>query len=304
MKKIKNLIRVIKNARQKTNKKNIVILFDIFLCFLEYKASIEDYDAFEMFNMDNFERNTFLTKGKNEEYQKKYNTSKFKKYFVDTVSFHYHFDKYFHRDWIELRQGIKEFERFCEKHKNIIAINDRKQSLEKIDTENTNQKDLYQKLISKGIRVVEEEIEKQYTLQKIKVTTLLGKIIASYLEIGDYKKDGLIVPISIDSGKIENVAVDKQKNTYMKDPNTNQEFLKMEISNWNEIKMICESASLEIPSIGYVEWNLLVGKSKYYLINASSKPNHNRYQLPPHRNKNIGLIPMYKKIEERKIEIE
>ena len=92
------------------------------------------------------------------------------------------------------------------------------------------------------------------------------------------------------------------KNLYTKHPLTNKDIIGITIPKWKEIKELCETAALEIPEVGYVGWDVCVGKDKCFFIEGNEFPVHDLYQLPPHRNSNIGLLPLFKKAEERKIE--
>lgn len=66
----KNFFKTIKEIKNKTHKNSISIFFDIIICGLKYQAGYIDYNLFEMYKMDKFERNTIITRGINNEYIK------------------------------------------------------------------------------------------------------------------------------------------------------------------------------------------------------------------------------------------
>lgn len=304
MKKI-YVLKAIKNVQQKTNAKRIKIILDLFVCKIKYKANSIDYDHFEMFKMSNFERKTFITKGKNNDLVKKYNNPKFMKLVNNPLYFHKHFDKFLNREWIELN-NLKNFKKFCNTHKEIIAYSNKKK--ENIVIANTNLEKLYKELLEKKYSFVEEAVKVVGSLKKIakeanisiKITTLLGKCLIAFLYIEE--DSVLIAPIDIESGSINYPAVDDEKNIYESYPKSKKSIKGITIPNWERLKEICELASLEIPEIGYIEWTLVIGEKRNCLMKASANPNHYLYQRPSHREHNIGIVPLIKRIEERKIE--
>lgn len=297
MEKKKSLFSIINEVHYKTNKNRILICKDIIICYLKYKANYNDYILFEMYKINDFERNTILTHGINNDLIQKYNNPKFRKYFDDKVEFNKYFDKYLNYDWIELNgKNIKIFKEFCNKHDKIIIRSVSNNKKESLDIQNQDLKKLYKNLIENKTILVEEDIK--YAIKKnIIIVTFLGNIVAAFLKVkNDFNKDTLedhiFIPIDIDTGIINNQFV----------ASLEQDIKESKIPEWEELKKYCETLCLENPAIGYVEWNICIGKNKFYLINGSGYPNHNLFKFLPHRNVNIGLLPLFKKIEERKVE--
>ena len=77
----KNFFKTIQQIHKKTGKNSILIFIDIINCGIKYQAGYIDYNLFEMYRMNAFERKTIITRGINNEYIKKYNNSKYMKYF-------------------------------------------------------------------------------------------------------------------------------------------------------------------------------------------------------------------------------
>ena len=59
---------------------------------------------------------------------------------------------------------------------------------------------------------------------------------------------------------------------------------------------LCEEASREIPEMGYIGWDVCVGVKSPFLIEGNEFPGHDIYQLPPHRDGNVGLLPLFERI--------
>lgn len=317
----KNFFKTINEVSKKSNKNKMLIFFDIIYCGIKYQAGYIDYNLFEMYKMNKFERKTIITRGINNEFIKKYNNPKFMKYFNSKLEFNKVFDKYLNRDWLELNgNNVKDFKNFCAKHEMIIVKPDNNscgKGVELIDVKGKDIKGLYQELINNG-QILVEEVAIQCkklsdlhpdSINTIRVVTLLGSVVVAFLRIGNnhnnvdnFNHEGLVAPIDIETGKINYQALDKQKNLYSKHPLTNKDIVGITIPKWKEIKELCETAALEIPEVGYVGWDVCVGKDKCFFIEGNEFPGHDLYQLPPHRDTNIGLLPLFKKAEERKIE--
>lgn len=317
----KGFFQIIKEVHEKTNKNSFLIFLDIVYCGLKYQAGYIDYNLYEMYRMNKFERKTIITRGINNEYIKKYNNPNFIKYFTKKTEFNKVFAKYLNRDWLELTgNNLKEFEKFCKKHEMIIVKPDSEscgKGVELINTKEHELDTLYQDLMNNSQIVVEEQAIQCDKLSRlhpesintVRVVTLLGTVVVAFLRIGNnhnhvdnFNHEGLVAPIDIEDGIIKYPAIDKKKNLYEKHPLTNKEIVNLKIPKWEEIKNLCETAALEIPEVGYIGWDVCVGKDKCFFIEGNEFPGHDLYQLPAHRDNNIGLLPKFKQAEERKIE--
>lgn len=317
----KSFFKVIHEVHQKTHKNRIFIFFDLIYCGIKYQAGYMDYNLFEMYKMNHFERKTIITRGINNEFIKKYNNPKYMHYFNNKIEFNKAFQKYLKRDWLELNgKNIKEFKTFCNTHQTIVVkpvSSSCGKGVELIDVKGKDIKILYKELMDNE-QILIEEVAKQCStlnalhpesINTVRVVTLLGNVVVAFLRIGNnhnhvdnFNHEGLVAPIDIETGTIKYQALDKQKNLYSVHPITNKEIVGLTIPKWREVKELCENAALEIPEVGYIGWDVCIGKEKCFFIEGNEFPGHDLYQLPPHRDSNIGLLPIFKKAEERKIE--
>jgi glutathione synthase/RimK-type ligase-like ATP-grasp enzyme len=268
--------------------------------------------------MNTKERKTIITRGINNEFIKKYNNPQYMKYFNSKLEFNKKFDKYLNREWLFIDgNNFSEFDTFCKKHKKIIVKPDSAscgKGVELIDTRKKDLTRLYNKLI-KNNQILVEEVATQCkkindlhpeSINTVRVVTLLGSVVVAFLRIGNNKNnvdnfnhEGLVAPIDIETGKINYPAIDKKKNLYTYHPITMAKIVGLTIPKWQEVKNICEEAAREVPEVGYVGWDVCVGKDKCFFIEGNEFPGHDLYQLPPHRNSNIGLLPLFREAEER-----
>lgn len=313
----KQMFDTIDFVHTKNNKSKISIFFDIIYCGLKYQAGYMDYKIFEMYNLNEEQRKTIITRGINNKIVKKYNNPEYTKYFSNKIEFNKKFNKYLLRDWMELtgdEENYQHFVAFCDKHKKILVKPLSEccgKGVEIIDTTKESKKDLYNQLIESKRTLAEEiavecqEIAKLHpsSVNTIRIVTLNQQIVVALLRIGNnnnvvdnFNKDGLAAPINIETGIIDYLAIDKKGNLYEKHPLTNEQILWFKIPKWPRIKRFVTQAAKEVPEVGYVGWDVCLGEKDPFLIEGNEFPGHDLYQLPPHRTNGIGLLPRFEKV--------
>lgn len=299
----------------------LFILKDFLTCKIKQKASLEDYLIFKMYQLNKYERKTIITRGVNNELVLKYNDPKYVHTFQNKVKLYQTFSKYINRTWIEIGTTSKnDFALYCLNHREIIvkpSVKKRNEKVEKITISEYKLKELYEEIVEKNQTLIEEIIIQNKELSKlhkesinsVEVITLLGKTVAAYLKIGNnknkvdsFEEGGLIAPIDIETGIVSGYCVDKEQNIYEKHPLTKTMILGFKIPLWEEIKKTCEEMALEIPQIGYASWTIAVGEEKLFLLDAKDYPDHTLYSLENIEKNNIGLLKIFREVEERKYE--
>lgn len=307
-----NFFKTIDDVQKKCGKSKLFIFFDAIICGFKYQAGYVDYQLFEMYKMNKKERKTIVTRGINNDLMKRFNNPEYFKYFNDKALFNEKFDKYLKRDWLYLTgENLEEFKKFAKGKTNIIVkptVGSCGKGVDKIDIKDVDLEELYNKFIVEKRCLVEEvatqcgEISRIHptSINTVRVVTLKGKVIVAFLRMGNngnvvdnFNHEGLVAPIDIKDGIIKYIAIDKAHNEYDTHPYTKEKIVGLEIPMWDKIIKLCEEASMEIPEIGYVGWDVCVGKKEPFLIEGNEFPGHDLYQLPPHRDGNIGLLPLF-----------
>lgn len=312
-----NMFKTIDKVHNKTNKNKFLIFCDVIYTGLKYGAGYVDYYQFQMYNMNDKEKSTIITRGVNNSIMKKYNNPKEIYKFEDKVTFNKLFDKYLNRDWIYLKEAsVDDFKKYLN-GKDYVIVKPLDLScgkgVDKINVKNVNVDDLYNKLIESGQTLVEDVARQNrvlddiypYSVNTLRVVTLNYKVVTAYLRIGNNKNvvdnfnhEGMVTAIDVDTGMINYPAIDKDTNVYQEHPMTHKKIVGVKIPMWDEVKKMCEDASHVVPSVKYVAWDVCLGPDKPCLIEGNDFPGHDLYQLPVHRNGNIGLLPRFKKAME------
>mgnify|MGYP003490077018 CR=1 FL=1 len=79
-------------------------------CGMKYQAGYMDYKLFEMYDLNDKQRKTIVTRGINNSIVKKYNNPEYMKYFHEKPLFNKKFNKYLLRDWLQLDGTEENFE--------------------------------------------------------------------------------------------------------------------------------------------------------------------------------------------------
>ena len=311
----KKLFDTINEIHNKTNKLKIIIFIDMIICAIKYQSGYVDYLLFEMWNLNNKERKTVLTRGKNNIFVKYYNDKNYNHIFLNKNEFNEKFKKYLNRDYIILNDNKKEFNKFIKNKKIIFCkpINGTHgDNMEKIVIKDFKG-DLYNYLIKKNLKLIEEVVIQckkmndlyPYSINTVRIITVNRydgkvKVVAAYQRIGNsgrivdnYNGGGMVVPINEQTGIIEYPAVDKLKNIYYKHPITNTDIVGFKIPMYKEAVNLAKKAAKVVKEIRYVGWDIAITDKGPVIIEGNEYPGHDIYQLPPHRTNNIGVLPKF-----------
>lgn len=309
-----NFFDTISNISTKTHRSKISLFLDIIHCGFKYQAGYSDYKLYEMYNMTAAERETVVTRGKNNEIIKKYNNPAFIHYFNSKIAFNKKFNRYLNRDWLELNSdNITEFATFIHKHPTIIVKPDSLSCGKGIEILNVTEKNytqVYNELILSHRNLVEEvvkqcpEINKLHpdSINTLRLVTLNHHLIVAFIRIGNnhnivdnFNHGGMVAPINLETGIVDYPAIDKSGHVFDRHPLTKEPILWFKIPKWPRIKRYIEKVSYVIPEVKYVAWDVCVTAEGPILIEGNEFPGHDLYQLPPHRSNNQGLMPVFEK---------
>lgn len=157
----------IDSIHEKTNMSKFSIFMDMQKCARRYGAGYMDYDLFEMYNLTDEQRDTYLTRGRNNTLVTKYCDKSYLHYFMNKDEFNTKFNKYLKRDWVKVNGTAKEeVISFMQKHKTFMAKpidGGCGHGIEKININDYSSLDeVYNKLTEEGKNFELEELIKQH----------------------------------------------------------------------------------------------------------------------------------------------
>lgn len=319
------MIKKINSIHKKTGKSRIAIFNDMRVCATKYGAGYMDYDLFEMYNLTNEERDTYLTRGRNNDLIKKYNNQESIHFFHNKDEFNAKFADYIKRDWISISNSSKDkVIDFMKKHNSFMLkplSGTCGKGIKKIKTEDyASLSDLYEEIIKEDVAYELEEVIEQSeevgaiypdAINTVRIVTILGDdnipyIICAYFRIGNgkyvdnFNSGGMVAPVDELTGEVIDKAIDKNKKLYETHPVTGHIIKGFKFPDWQKAIELVKKASLEVPDVRYVGWDVCFSKKGPILVEGNEYPGHDIYQLPEHTPNKIGIMPKFNQVNKKR----
>ena len=315
----KAMVNKVNEVHKKTGKSRTSIFLDMAKCARKYGAGYMDYDLFEMYNLTDAQRDTYITRGRNNNLIERYNNKAYFHIFENKNEFNKKFEKYIKRDWIDTTTSPKEdVVNFIKKHDVFMAKpidGGCGKGIEKIETKNyESPEELYNYLIENHNFELEEVIKQHEEVSKIypkaintvRMVTILKDnkphVICAYFRIGNgsfvdnFNSGGMVAPIDVKTGVVLDKAIDKNKNLYEVHPETGNTIKGFKFPFWNEAIKMCKEASKVVPEMAYIGWDVAFTGNGPIFVEANEFPGHDIYQLPEHTPNKIGMMPKFNNI--------
>lgn len=309
------MFRIAKNVSKKCDKGFFGVFFDMIHCGMKFQAGYHDYQEFELYNLNEEQRATYLTRGKNNAIIKKYNEKEYMGLFDDKVTFNKKFSDFLNRDWLDMNTTTPEqFAEFMKKHRSIIAKPIDGQGgfgVEKYTVDDsTDIKNLYDDIIGKNQKLVEAFIVQHpdmdvlysKSVNSIRMFTFCkdgqGCFLHAILKIGnggivDNFSSGGMYTFPDDSGKVTVPAIDKDDVLYSKHPITGTDIIGFQIPMFEEAVELVKKAAEVIPQVRYVGWDVAISDHGPVLIEGNSFPGVFQKRASLSENK-TGILPRYR----------
>lgn len=313
----KAMLNKVNTVHKKTNKSRMSIFLDMTKCAKRYGAGYMDYDLFEMYNLTDEQRDTYITRGRNNALIAKYNNKDYFHIFENKDEFNEKFNKYLKRDWIKVKGTEKEkVIDFMKKHDIFMAKpidGGCGKGIEKIETSKWNSLDELYDHLNKSesnfeleeLIIQNKEVSNIYpgAINTVRVVTILKDniphVICAYFRIGNgkfvdnFNSGGMVAPIDIETGIVQDKAIDKNKVLYEVHPATGTQIKGFKFPEWEEALEMCKEASKIVPQMAYVGWDVGFSEKGPVFVEANEFPGHDIYQLPEHTPDKIGMMPKF-----------
>lgn len=312
-----NMIKIAKAVSKKTNKNLLFILFDMTKCGLKYQAGYYDYQEFEFYNLNKEQRETYLTRGKNNEIIKKFN-DKSKFYIFDNKEEMYKiYNKFLKRQWMVLNENnYNDFLDFFKQNKVIIVKpidGEGGKGIEKYEYINDEEsKIVYSSLLFKKQLLVEQCIKQHPDMNKLynkSVNTLRmftfykdgqAYFLQAILKVGNggvvdnFSSGGMYTYVD-DEGTVYAEAIDQMDNKYYKHPISNETIVGFKVPMFKEAVGMVKEAAKVVPEMGYIGWDVAISEDGPVLVEGNCYPGV--FQVKPSLvEKKEGITPKYNKV--------
>ena len=293
------------------------LMLDMLVCAAKYNAGYMDYMIARMWEQNDAQRRTVLTRGINNLIVRRMNDKADWHAFDDKAAFNRAFSKWIQRDWMEAdgQTSIDALKTFL-KGKQTVFVKPLEgssgQGIEKYTAPDWTDMDAFaSKVRAVGKCVIEEGIVQHPRMAElnpgsvntVRISTLIGDkkegIVYAFLRIGNGKImdnvdcGGMAARVDLISGKLLTVAADKAGNTFTKHPITGTEIIGFHLPCFEEAKAMCLEAMRMVPSMRYVAWDVALTEQGPTLIEGNSFPSHAVPQFAAHYPDKIGILPEF-----------
>lgn len=318
------MLKKINSIHKKTGMGRLAIFNDMRKCATMYGAGYMDYDLFEMYNLTDEERDTYITRGRNNDLIKKYNNQEYIHTFHNKDEFNTVFKDFIKRDWIEVDTSSKEdVLKFMKKHKVFMVkpiSGTCGKGILKMNIKDYKCLDcIYDEIKADGVPYELEEVIIQNekvsaihpnSINTVRIVTILGDdnvphVICAYFRIGNgkyvdnFNSGGMVAPVDEETGIVIDKAIDKNKNLYENHPATGHIIKGFKFPDWKKAIDLCKKASMLVPEVRYVGWDVCFSDKGPLLVEGNEYPGHDIYQLPEHTPNKIGIMPKFNKVNQK-----
>ena len=311
--------RTFKEIHKKSGKNTAFLLGDMLTCALKYNAGYMDYKIAEMWNLNDAQRRTVITRGISNSIVRQMNDKSFWHYFDDKAQFNATFKKWIDRAWLKISEEttIDQLRTLCADRDALIGKpleGSSGQGIIKYEHSAWTDLEAFKaQLLKDQIGILEEIVIQHPDMARLcptsvntcRIATLLGDkqqgIVYAFLRIGNGKVmdnvdcGGMAARIDLESGKLLTVGADKAGNRYEKHPLTGTHIIGFTIPFWEEAKQMCLEAAQIVPQLRFVAWDVAITEHGPTFIEGNSFPSHAVPQFAAHYPDGNGILPEFRK---------
>ena len=314
------MLETAKMLHKKTGKSTAWLLKDMVQCALKYNAGYMDYKIAAMYNLNDAQRRTVITRGISNSIVRRMNDKAYWFNFDDKTTFNTLFADHVGRKWIKVDESLTAdaLADFLSDLPNVLYKPLEGSSgvgivkFEKKDWEGDLPAFL-KKVQGMGAGLLEELLIQHPDMSRlcptsvntVRIATLLGDkqegIVYAFLRIGNGKvmdnvdQGGMAARVDLNSGKLLTVAADKAGNVFDRHPMTGTPIVGFTIPYFEEAKQMCLTAMHKVPQVRFVAWDVAITADGPRFIEGNSFPSHAVPQFAAHYPDGIGILPEFRK---------
>lgn len=309
----KAMLQTLSELHHKTGRSRISLLSDMRRCAVAYGAGYTDYALFEMYKLSDAQRDTYITRGRNNELMRRYNDLGAAAVFDDKRQFDTRFAAYLNRDFICADAPREDVLAFVRRHDTVVlkpALGMCGKGVELLHVCEQGGAEAVCDYIQQASvpMVIEERLVQHETVAAVyppaintaRIVTILKDdtvhVVCAYWRIGNngakvdnFNSGGMVVPIDEKSGIVRDHAVDKQKCVYERHPYTDAPIKGFALPFWEEALALVTAAAKEVPRVRYIGWDVAFTENGVCLVEGNNFAGHDIYQLPAHTPDGIGI---------------
>ena len=312
----KSLFKVTGKVAKKAHKSYIATFVDVVKCGFKYQAGYYDYQEFEFYLLNDEQRETMLTRGKNNSIISRYNNKEYFHYFSNKIEFNNTFKDYMKRDFIDIEHAtLDEFKKFMEGKEYFMAKevdNMGGVGITKIKVADHDPEELLKELRENKQYLCEEmiiqnsEINKIYpgSINTVRLFTFFdgeeAHVLQSIFRLGngggfvDNFSSGGMYTFLDDNGVVMVPAIDKDDNYMSVHPQTGAQIVGFKLPLYDKACEMVKEAAKVIPEVKYVGWDVAIMENDVCLVEGNEFPGVFQPK-PSFLEKPEGILPKYAK---------
>ena len=307
--------KTVKTLHAKTGRSSLWIVWDMWRCAKRYGAGYSDYALFEMYRLTDAQRDTYLTRGRNNELMKRYNDAEEAVWFDDKSCFDERFRAYLGREFISGSASETDIEQFVKRHETVVvkpANGMCGKGVTLLDTKTYTVAEIRRLVKEASPCVVEQALEQHPALAAVyplaintaRIVTIVSDglvhVICAYWGIGNngarvdnFNSGGMVAPIDVASGVVCDYAVDKTGTLFTRHPYSDKPIKGTALPYWEQALALVSAAAKEVERMRYIGWDVAFAPDGVCLIEGNNFAGHDIYQLPAHTPNGVGLWPKF-----------
>ena len=315
----KRMIETANMLHDKTGKSRAWLLRDMVNCALKYNAGYMDYKIAAMYNLNDAQRRTVITRGISNSIVRRMNAKAYWHNFDDKTEFNTLFADQVGRKWIKADKNLtaEQLSAFLSDLPSVLYKPlEGSSGVGIVKFEKQDWADVpafLKKVQDMGDGLLEELLIQHPDMSRlcptsvntVRIATLLGDkrqgIVYAFLRIGNGKvmdnvdQGGMAARVDLDSGKLLTVAADKAGNVFDHHPMTGTPIIGFTIPYFEEAKQMCLEAMRKVPQVRFVAWDVAITADGPRFIEGNSFPSHAVPQFAAHYPDGIGILPEFRK---------
>lgn len=316
------LLKVAEFASSRTGKPKAYHIADMVHCLRKFGAGYWDYQIFQMFNLSDAQRDTYLTRFRSKKLISQFNDSiNYGHFFDNKDEFNVLFKDFIGRESLDMQNATKEdvVNYFQSREKIFLKMRDLTcgRGAELVYTKDFDSPDVFYKYVTeKGFGTLEDVIENHpdmaavypYAVNCDRMITMIGDDGEPHLLYCCQKfgNNGRIVdnygmqsPVDLETGKLMypahagDTAADV---FYEKHPYSGVKFVGFQLPYFEEAKKMVLEAAKVVPQMRYIGWDVATTPNGPAIIEGNNYCAHDFWQLPGQTPNGIGVMPLLKKV--------
>ena len=312
---------VINELHRRTGRSKAWLTADVLRCMKKFDAGYHDYQIFQWYNLEDWQKDTYLTRFRSKKLNMLLNDQAYTDCFDDKVRFNQLFKDYIGREFIDVESSSKEdiINYFNSREKIFCKMLNLAcgKGAELIYTKDFEDGAVFYDYVKqKGFGSLEDVIENHPDLAEMypcatncmRMITIIDDAGVPHLVycVQKFGNEGRIVdnyglhgPIDLDTGEFLFQAHPGETLSdvlYDKHPYTGKDLIGFKTPCFKEAKEMVLKAALVVPQIRYVGWDVAITPNGPAIIEGNDYCAHDFWQLPGQTPDGIGAMPMLERL--------